>query len=172
MSDASYNRRKLASIRNSQVLHKRKIQRTSQIVSEVKKEILNIKPYELKLLGAMAYWTEGSKTQDNLVKFTNSNPEIIKFILRWLKEVCLVPDKKLRIHLRIHGDINKKQTEQYWSEITGIPFNRFYKTTFKISGSNGKRHNKLKYGIATIIVCDTNLFYKIKGWIEGIVENI
>ena len=172
ISNTSYNKRMSACLRNSQVLHQRKIQRTSQIVSEAKTEILNVKSYELKLLGAMAYWTEGSKTQDNQVKFTNSNPKIIKFILKWLKEICFVPDEKLKIHLRIHGDINKKEIEQYWAELTGIPLNRFYKTTFKISDSAGKRHNKLKYGIATITVCNTDLFYKIKGWIEGIIENM
>ena len=153
-------------------MHKRKIQRVSQVISEAKREILNVNPYELKLLGAIAYWTEGSKTQDNLVKFTNSNPKIIKFILRWLRQVCFVPDEKLRIHLRIHEDLNKKEIESYWSEITGIPLKRFYKTTFKISNSNGKRHNKLKYGIATIIICNTDLFYKIKGWIEGVIEKM
>jgi len=172
ISSTSYNKRMSACLRNSQVLHQRKIQRTSQIVSEAKTEILNIKPYELKLLGAMAYWTEGSKTQDNQVKFTNSNPKTIKFILKWLKEICLVPDEKLRVHLRIHGDINKKDIEQYWVGLTGISLNRFYKTTFKISNSEGKRHNKLKYGIASITVCDTNLFYKIKGWIEGISDSL
>ena len=172
LSERRRNRRRLASFRNSQVLHKRKIQRVSQIMRAAKEEMLNTKLDELKLLGAMAYWTEGSKTRDSLVKITNSNPDFIKFVLKWLREICGVSEKKLRVHLRIHGDLNKKEAEQYWSKITGIPLNRFYKTTYKISASNGKRYNKLKYGIASIIVCDTNLFYRIMGWIEGMVERI
>jgi len=166
------NKRRLASFRNSQVLHRRKIQRISQIMTLAKGEIININPYELKLLGAMAYWTEGSKTKDSLVKFTNSNPKFIKFVLKWLREVCKVPEEKLRVHLRIHDDLYRRKTEQYWSKISGIPLNRFYKTTFKISDSSGKRYNKLKYGIASITVCDTKLFYKIMGLIEGIIENM
>jgi len=172
LSEDARNRRRLASLRNCQVLHRRKIQRISQVVTAAKEEILNIKPYELRLLGAMAYWTEGSKTEDNLVKFTNSNPKFIKFVLKWLREVCCVPEEKLRIHLRIHRDVNRKKIEQYWSKITRIPLNKFYKTTFKISDSSGKRYNKLKYGIASVTICDTELFYKIMGWIEGIIENM
>lgn len=163
-------KRKLASIRNGQVLHKRKIKRISKIVRRSKKEIENVNHYQLKLLGTMAYWTEGSKTQDSLVKFTNSNPEFIKFAVKWLREVCLVPEEKLHLHLRIHNDLNKKEIEKYWSKQTNIPLERFYKTTFKESESNGKGYNKLKYGIASVIVCDTDLFYKISGWIEGIKE--
>jgi len=165
------DRQRLARIRNSQVLHKRKIKRVSQIMLEAKREISKIKPYELKLLGIMAYLTEGSKTEDNLVKFTNSNPKFIRFVLKWLREICAVPEEKLRFHLRIHGDLNRIEVEQYWSNLTAIPVSRFYKTTFKISSSNGRRYNKLKYGIASIIICDTNLFYKIMGWIEGIIDN-
>lgn len=170
-SEEGRNRRRLASLRSSQVLHRRKIQRISQIMTAAKEETPNIKLDELKLLGAMAYWTEGSKTKDSLVKFTNSDPKFIKFALKWLREVCGVPEEKLRVHLRIHSDLNRKQIEQYWSKMTGIPLNRFHKTTFKISSSSGKRYNKLNYGIATITVCDTNLFYRIRGWIEGIIEN-
>jgi len=172
LSDDVRNRRRLASLRNSQVLHRRKIQRVSQIMTAAKEEISNIEPYELKLLGAMAYWTEGSKTKDSLVKFTNTNPKFIKFGLKWLREVCNVSEEKLRVHLRIHHDLDRRKIEQYWSKITGIPLSRFHRTTFKTSSSNGKRYNRLEYGIATITVCDTNLFYKIMGWIEGIVSNM
>ncbi|HDZ77003.1 MAG TPA: hypothetical protein ENH41_02845 [Candidatus Omnitrophica bacterium] len=171
-SEKTREKQKLARIRNGQVLHKRKLQRTSLIMASAKKEIQNINSSKLKLLGIMAYWTEGSKTQDSLVKFTNSNPKFIKFALRWLRKICDVREEKLRIHLRIHDDLNKNKIEQYWSKITGIPLNRFHKTTFKLSGSNGKRHNKLKYGIASIVVCDTNLFYRIMGWIEGVTEHL
>ena len=171
-NEKTRNKQRLASIRNGQILHRRKIQRISQIITAAKEEIQNVRPNELKLLGIMAYWTEGSKTKDSLVKFTNSDPKFIKFALKWLREICGVPEDKLRVHLRIHDDLNREEIERYWSEITGISLNRFYKTTYKISASGGKRYNKLKYGIAAIVVCDTNLFYKIMGWIEGISEKM
>ncbi len=124
------------------------------------------------MLGIIAYWTEGSKTKDSLVKFTNTDPEFIKFILKWLREICGVPEDKLRLHLRIHLDTEKEKAENYWSELTNIPKEGRYKTTYKTSGSKGRRHNKLSNGIAPIIVCDLNLFYKIMGWIEGLIDNL
>ena len=164
-------KRRLASISSGQVLHRRKIKRITQIKTAAKKEISNIKLNEFKLLGAMAYWTEGSKTYDSLVKFTNSDPKFIRFALKWLRQVCKVPEEKLRMHLRVHSDVDKRKVELYWSNLTGIPLTRFQKTTLKVSGSNGKGYNKLSHGIASITVCDTKLFYRIAGWIEGLIEN-
>jgi hypothetical protein len=78
----------------------------------------------------------------------------------------------LRVHLRIHPDVDEKEAENYWSEITSIPITQFHKTTAKISGSGGRKYSKLGQGIATITVCDTDLHYKIMGWIEGLKDKI
>ena len=169
-SEATRRRRQLASLKASQVLHKRKLKRITQIKKIAKQEIEHIKNNELKLLGIIAYWAEGSKTEDHFVRFTNSDPIMIKFILRWLREICCVPEEKLRVHLRVHPDVDKKVTENYWSKVTGIPLTQFNKTTAKVSGSNGRRYSKLGYGIARITVCSTDLYYKIIGWIEGLQE--
>jgi transcriptional regulator with XRE-family HTH domain len=169
-SEEVADRRRLSSIRNGQVLRNRKLKRVSGISNKAKSEIKDISNVELKLLGAMAYWTEGSKTDDSLVKFTNSDPRFIRFALKWLREICNVPEEKLRLHLRLHGDLNREETEEFWSDITGIPPGKFHKTTIKKSESSGRRGNKLKYGVASVIVCDTDLFYRIKGWIEGIIS--
>jgi len=170
-TELTKSRRKIASIRTGQMLHNRKLRRVIQIMVKAKKEISSINNRQLKLLGVMAYWAEGSKTQDNLVQFTNSDPKIIKFVLKWLKESCGVSPNKLHFHLHAHPDVNEEKSEKYWSKITNIPLSQFHKTTAKISGSSGRRYNKLENGVATITVCDTNLHYRIKGWIEGLFSS-
>jgi len=169
-TEESFQRRRVASINAGQVLHKRKLERISKIKTEAKREIPKMKPEVFKLLGALAYWTEGSRSQDHVVTFTNTDPKFIKFVLKWLREVCAVPEEKLRLHLRIHPDTNKREAEKYWSRVTKIPKKRFQKTTAKTSGSGGRRHRKISNGIASVKVCDTELFYKIMGWIEGLIN--
>jgi hypothetical protein len=39
-----------------------------------KSEIQSMGLSELRMIGAMAYWAEGSKTLDSVVKFTNHRP--------------------------------------------------------------------------------------------------
>jgi hypothetical protein len=169
-NEASQQRRRLASIKAGQVLHRRKMERVLKIKEAAKQEIQKIDTGMFKLLGVIAYWAEGSKTKDGLIKFTNTDPRFIQFAIKWLREICKVPEEKLRLHIRIHSDINRKKSENYWSSITGIPRNRCYKTTLKNSDSNGKRFRKLSNGVASIIVCDSNLFHKIMGWIEALID--
>jgi len=170
-TEETTRKRKLASRNNGLVLHRQKIQRINRIKEEAKREIATLKSNELKLLGAMAYWAEGSKTQDSKVKFTNTDPRFIRFAIKWLMKACCVPKEKIHLHIRVHRDTDKENAKKYWSELTDIPKNQFQKTTIKTSGSNGRRHNKLKCGILSVSVYDTNLFYRIMGWIEALVEN-
>ena len=120
-TEKSRQRRKIASINAGQVLHQRKLERIAKIKAEARLEIPNIKPKVLKLLGIMAYWTEGSKAQDDSVCFTNTDSKFIKFVLKWLREICTVPEEKLRFHLRIHPGTSREKAEAYWSRVTGIP---------------------------------------------------
>jgi transcriptional regulator with XRE-family HTH domain len=163
--------RRTASINAGLVLHKRKLERIARIKKEAMQEIAHIKPDLFKLLGTIAYWTEGSRTHDHVVAFTNTDPRFIRFTLKWLREICAVPEEKLRLHLRIHPGTNRIKAEGYWSRVTKIPKRKFYKTTVKTSGSGGRRYNKISNGIVSIKVCDTDLFYRIMGWIDGLIDN-
>jgi len=161
-------RRRLASVQNGQVLHQRKMQMISEMRAESKQEINSVSYETLRLLGILAYWCEGSKTKDSIVKFTNSDERLVQLMMRWFREVCKVPEEKLRIHLRIHQNTNQNVAKKHWAEITGVSLQQFHKITLKESESHGTRINQLSYGIASIIVCDTSLFYRIQGWIEAL----
>jgi hypothetical protein len=106
----------------------------------------------------MAYWAEGSKTVGSIVKFTNTGPDLVLLMVRWLKEVCDVPANRLRCHLRLHPGEDIQETERYWSELSEIPLTQFYRSTLKVSGSGGKSKRKLRRGIVSIIVCEHTAF--------------
>ena len=165
-------RRRLASIAAAQVLHQRKLQRVRRVQDEAERSLPIIAREALHLLGIMAYWTEGSKTQDSVVAFTNTDPVLIRLVLRWWLECCGVDSRRLRLHIRVHDDVAKADAETYWGAITGIPKEQWEKTTIKESSSGGRRVRKLRHGIAAIKVCDTNFYYRIAGWIHGLAKQL
>lgn len=165
-------RSNLARARNAQVLANRKAARVRSILGTAKREIGSLSKGDLHLLGVMAYWAEGSKTVDSIVKFTNTDPELIRLMVRWLREICGVTREKMRFHLRIHPGENVAVTEAYWAAVTGIPANQFYRTTRKTSGSEGRTVRKVRYGIASVVVCDARLFYRIMGWVDGVKSSL
>ena len=140
------------------------------IIEEAKKDFKKISLDELKLIGIILYLGEGAKTNKGTVAVANSDPSVIKIMVRFLKEVCKVPENKLRghIHTFAHSDIEK--TEKYWSQITSIPRKQFYKTYIKPSSASLQKRKTLPFGTFDLSVSNTKLFLTIMGWIEKIKE--
>lgn len=140
------------------------------VINEAKKDFTSISPDQLKLIGIILYLGEGGKTGRNTVRMANSDPLVIKIMMRFFKEVCNVPKNKFRasIHTFQHADVG--QTEKYWSKISGISRSQFFKTYVKPSAASLQKRNTLPFGTFDIYVCDTKLFLTIMGWIEKIKE--
>lgn len=93
-----------------------------------------------KLICAILFWCEGNKST-NLVKFTNSDPEMIKYYLALLRNGFKIDESKLRalVHLHEYHDENKQI--DFWSKLTEIPKNQFYKSYIKSHTSKRTRIN-------------------------------
>ncbi len=132
------------------------------------KDITKISKYELRLIGLCLYWGEGGKTNQGIARVSNSDPVVIKVMMRFFREISLVEEKKFRGHIHTYSHLNAKVAEKYWSEVSGIPCKQFYKTYIKKSISSLGKRDKLPYGTFDIYVCDTKLFLGIMGQIQKI----
>lgn len=157
------------------------IKRMRTVRAENKREIKTITQNELKLIGTALYWAEGYKRllvrngrelTHHSVALTNSDPKLIMMFLRFLREICQVPDEKITADIRIYEHMNEENLLKFWRKITGLPEKNFGKVYYGISkSSQGKRpFTRLPYGTILIRVNSTNLFHKIMGWIEGLSE--
>ena len=164
-------RREVVEKRRKTVLEKENKKRQI-IIDDAKKEISFISKKDLKNIGIALYWGEGGKSNRSLVRFSNSDPQMIMVMMRFFKEVCIVPREKFRGHIHTHSHLNKDQAELYWSNISGISLKQFHKTYCKPSKASKNKKNSLPFGTLEIVICSTELFLKIKGWIEGLCQNI
>lgn len=144
--------------------------RRQKIVNEAKEHYNAISLEQLKLIGIVLYLGEGGKTSRGMARIANSDPDVIKIMMRFFREICNVPESKFRghIHTFTHADVEK--TEKYWSRISGIPRNQFFKTYIKPSSASLQKRDTLPFGTFDICICDTKLFLTIMGWIEKIKE--
>lgn len=143
-------------------------QRKEKIIREAGKDIKSISISELKTIGAMLYWAEGRKKGKQMVSFSNSDPIMIRVMMRFFREVCKVPESKFRGHIHIHSHLQINIAKNYWSDITGISTDQFYKTYSKPSKASKNKKDSLPYGTMDVYVCDTKLFLTIMGWIKKI----
>ena len=157
-------------LRGAKVQQARRIAETGRIKTLAKSELKPLTDYEFKVAGIMLYWGEGDKAHHK-VGISNSNPELIKFMMRWFREVCHVPESKFRVQLHLHSGQDEAQMKQFWAGITGISLSQFGKSFIKSEGT-GHRKKVLYNGTIKITICDVRLLRKILGWIEyfGIVD--
>lgn len=147
-------------------LNKEKIRRDLTISLAIK-DIGKLSLNDLFIIGVALYWAEGGKTGKGLVRFSNSDPLLIKIMMRFFQESCFIPIDKIRGYIHIHRHLDHIAAEKYWSEISEIPLMHFYKTYRKENVSSKNKMDSLPYGTFDIYICSTDLFLKIKGWMTG-----
>jgi transposase-like protein len=168
-------RRKTAQIKTRQ--HQLRVE---QVNETAKQEIANLftdglTQRELFLAGLMLYWGEGGKTR-NIVSLTNSDPQVIQVYLRWLRECLSITDDCLRANIHCYPDTDIENAQQFWSEVTKIPLNQFYKTQIDTRTEKSvSKQGKLIYGTIHISVTGqgtSDLHRTILSWIEGLHKQL
>lgn len=172
--------KKLAGMRRGwEACHKKRILITETIKSAAEKEVSELTKRELWLIGVALYWGEGSKEKDSRpgsgIKFSNSDPRMIKIFLKWLLEIVQEKQEKIYFEIYIHENCKNRldQIISYWSDCTGFLRDNFTRIYFKKNKINTKRENigKNYYGLLRVGVKSSSaLQRKIDGWISGIYK--
>jgi hypothetical protein len=153
--------------------HFNAIKKSQRIISEARKEIGKLTKRDLKLVGTALYWAEGYKKGKDQIEFTNSDPKIIVLMMRFFREILKVREDKFRLSLILHPGLNEEEIKEFWSSLTGIPISQFNKSYIKTpKSSTRKMHNPLYKGTLKIRISDTEKLHRLKGFIEGLSENI
>lgn len=131
-----------------------------------------IKNIDLKQIGSALFWAEGGKKQRNHIRFCNSDPEIIKIMMRFLREICHITDGKIKARAHIYPQMNYQKIIKFWSKTTGLPKKNFYTPQFQISRASKKKKqfNTLPYGTLHLTAGNTESACRVKGWIQGIIN--
>lgn len=86
---------------------------------------------DIFILGIGLYWGEGYKSGNEECGLTNSNPDIIRSFVLWLRRIYNIPlsDLILRVSINQKHRHRVADVERYWSKISGIPLSQFSKAS-------------------------------------------
>ena len=124
---------------------------------------------ELLSLGIGLFLGEGNRRDHFHMRFTNSDPNIIKLFLQFIRKICCVKEEKINAFINIFDDRIYQVSLKHWIKVTGIPKTRFYKPTIR-PGKIGTYKNKSKYGTITLVVGNTKFVNQIKLWCDAYVN--
>ncbi len=119
----------------------------------------------LKAMALGLYLTEGNLKQQHSVRFSNSNPGIVKIFTKFLKVICGVPADKIKVSLIVYPDIDIEKAKEYWANFLDLPLTTFSKTTV-LEKRNGSLKKHSEVGTATVYVHNSKLLGIIKDWVK------
>ena len=134
------------------------------------KKNLTVLEKALQVAGTMLYWGEGSKWDgETIVDFANSDPAMIKVFLDFLRRICGVNEKKLRVYLYCYRNQKVKKLVNFWQKVTGIKKEQFVKPYIRDDYRSDKI-GKMRYGLIHIRYGDKKLLMQIRNWINEFVK--
>ena len=131
-----------------------------EVVNNINRDL-----YHNKLYCALLYWCEGGKGEAEGLKFSNSDPILVKTFLDLFIASFSVEQAKIKALMHLHNYHNEAKQKKFWSRITKIPENNFYKTFLK---SNTKTRIKENYpGCITIYYNDRSVAREVRAIYEA-----
>jgi hypothetical protein len=118
--------------------------------------------------GCMLFWAEGSKKR-NAVTFTNSDDDMMRFFLRFLRECYGVGDDRVRLSVNCFLGNGKTlaEIEEWWLDRLDLAPSCLQAATVNRPSSASKRVRKpLIHGTARISVHSTRIGQSVYGAIQ------
>jgi predicted transcriptional regulator len=164
----------LAILTYTETLRLARQEREAEDTIRGKQKINNLTERDLYCIGLGLYWGEGYKQGSQEFGFTNSNPAIISFYIKWLTSVFNVgvADLILRVSINALHQYRIDAVHKFWIEHTGVPISQFsapslIKTTTKRLYANHESH----YGTLRVKVRrGTRMRGEVLGALERIAE--
>ncbi|HUS60281.1 MAG TPA: hypothetical protein VMX76_02785 [Nevskiaceae bacterium] len=144
--------------------------RIKKLLEQGEKEVGLLNKRDRFISGIALYLGDGLKG-DKGVGFSNSNPKIISFMMKWLREFCKVPEKKFRGQIWIHDNLDELKAKKFWSKVAGISVSQFTKSYIAKNKINSKKIRKQlhQYGVFAIRVHDAEMQRRVLGWMAGVL---
>lgn len=119
--------------------------------------------------GCMLFWAEGSKAR-NTLQFSNSDPEMMRLFIRFLRTFFDVGDERFRARCNLFADhlAQQEEVEEFWLRQLGLPRSCLTKSTINrySKSSQRKRVRMLPYGTCCLSVHSTRIVQSLYGAIQ------
>jgi hypothetical protein len=116
----------------------------------------------LFLAGLGLFWSGGTRTLMNRIRYSSSDPAKVLVFLKFLSTVCGIEEGRIRVTLVVPPDVDPASAERFWSFASGAPLARFYKSAVLKTA----RTKRVGQGMCTVSVGGRYLREKMEEWMK------
>jgi hypothetical protein len=119
--------------------------------------------------GIALYAGEGAK-RDGEVALTNTDPDIVAFFCRWLRQTFDVDESRLRAHLYLHADLDLDGAVRFWSDTLAIPPAQFTKP-YRAVVDPTRRTRRHEHGCITVRYACSRTHRRVMGLCRALLSS-
>jgi len=158
-------------IKNQKMQKQSRVKKEKELFRDGIKELGGVNNRELFITGVALYWAEGFKNKhEHRLGFCNSDPDMIKFYIKFLKNLG-VGEERLVVRIAVNQNYKNKinEIQKFWVEAISVSQNQFVKPFFQKINWKKKYENDNYYGVLRVHVKDSlDLLLKMRGWIKAL----
>lgn len=152
---------------------KKKLDKIESYKKEGLAKFKNISNKEFFMAGLALYIAEGRKNRR--VTFTNSDPRIIKFMLKWFETFFNKSFEEISFYIYINESHKERGVvvKSYWVNYLNVPASQFRKLVF-IKSKHKKIYENHNNHFGTLhceVLKSSDLLYKINGLTEALLQS-
>lgn len=130
-----FNPMRIERYRNT--MRKKRETRWGFVYDQVAKDIGVLSKRDVFIAGLFLYWGEGGKTDRYSITFTNTDPDMVSFFIKWAEECFDIKRGTFSVRLHLYKDMDIDQYRKFWSKYLQIPQRNFNKPHVKDSSLTG-----------------------------------
>ncbi len=119
--------------------------------------------------GVALYAGEGSKT-DGEVRFSNSDPEMVRLFCAWFRHFFAIDEQRLRGRIYLHHGLDLSAAEEFWSVVAHIPTTQFHKT-YRAVPDPSIRRNKHQHGCFSVGYGCSRTHREVMGLVRALLSS-
>lgn len=120
-------------------------------------------------IGLGLYWGEGNKANLLSVRLGNTDPDLVRYFLKFLEKMYDIDKKRLHFGLQIFSDCSRKEALTFWCKSLGVSAHSFHKNIVVTkSRKPGTYRKKNRHGVLTVYFSNTKLRDSIVGAIDSL----
>jgi transcriptional regulator with XRE-family HTH domain len=151
-----------------ETMRKKKQAEEDRVFADIKSRFSTLSKRERILAGLYLYWGEGTKSAPCTVAITNTDPDVLKFFLKWLNEFS-IKNNQVSVVLHLYKDMDYDKERIFWSTYLNVPESCFKKPHIKQSKLSGLSYkNGFGHGTCSVRYFKKDLYLFIRAGLRMI----
>ncbi len=155
---------------------KKRVDAITEAGNWAEQKIKEVRTSDLFFLGLGIYWGEGVKSRSGQATVVNSDPYILKVMLRWFEECLEIPRSDFRPYVYVASQHKSRGhiIMKYWENELDLPREQFKSTIYLEQRPKQRYENHDNYyGVVALRVAkSTNLKYRILALLKTVSKRL